>query len=152
LVSLEWARGDANRLPDNETQPMRRTNMRRWTTTLAAAAVIVLGMAAAAAVARDPAGLQGPYQVSGTTPAGGKYLGTAEIKHVAGQKYQITWRIDGNVTVGEGTLTGVVMNVTFTGDTGRGRAEYVIKPNGNLVGSWWYSGGVREGQETLRPR
>jgi hypothetical protein len=33
-----------------------------------------------------------------------------------------------------------------------GSVENSIKRNGTLVGNWGYSGGVREGQETLRPR
>jgi major membrane immunogen (membrane-anchored lipoprotein) len=112
----------------------------------------LLLLATSPGVAADAKSLAGTYNVSGTSPNGQKYSGTATITHKQGKVVEITWKIGKRNDVGVGHLEGDKLTVEYTGAwvDRHGKATYHVKKNGVLEGTW-HDKGSGKGSETLRP-
>jgi hypothetical protein len=105
------------------------------------------------AVAVNPRDLVGKYDLSGTNPDGTTYEGTATIEFAAGNSVTITYKIGRRNDVGVGKVEGNKLIVTYQGAVvnRKGGAEYVIRKNGKLEGTW-RDKGEKKGTETLTPK
>ncbi len=101
----------------------------------------------------EPKDLVGKYDVSGKTPEGEKFSGTAEIVHLKARTLQITWTIGNRVTIGKGKFVDNVLNIEYEGAVAEreGKAKYELKSEGRLIGQWHTKGRKGVGTEVMVP-
>jgi hypothetical protein len=85
----------------------------------------------------------GRYRVSGRTPNGDPYSGTASIVSRSGQ-YVVDWNVGSSNYRGSGTLASNVLTVDWGNST---PVIYALNADGTLSGLW----SAGEGEETLIP-
>ena len=92
------------------------------------------------------------YTVTGTNPDGSSYKGDVLITK-NGPLYDIVWMIGGETTTGSGVFNGQTLSVRWVGSEGQGKgtANYILQPNGTLLGTWNIDGQQGQGTETLTP-
>jgi hypothetical protein len=113
----------------------------------------LVGWAAAPAVAADARDLVGKYELKGSNPDGSTYEGTAEIEFEKGNTVKITYKVGKRNDIGLGKFEDGKLTVTYVGAVAdrKGGAEYALRKNGRLVGSW-HDKGDKPGKETLIPQ
>lgn len=126
------------------------------------AILTLLGLALTActfpgATIEDGPGLTGTYVVNGIDPTGTEYSGTVVIAATDDpDRVAIEWIVTGAVQLGEGTITGDTLDVTWTTLSGSrpdaaGTARYEILPDGRLVGTRTIAGVDTPGTEEIFP-
>jgi len=106
----------------------------------------------------DLPGLAGTYVANGVDPLGVEYSGTVIITNgIDAGEYLVTWLVTGAVQEGVGRLAGNRFTVEWTtthggrGDS-RGTANYVLGPDGSLIGERTVVGLDGSGTEEIYPR
>ena len=99
------------------------------------------------------ADFSGSYVAKGVNPDGGAYSGTAEIKRVRGDLYDITWTLPEGVDVGVCIGGEGVMSCGYrrVGQAARkaGVIVYSVNVSGKFVGRWADEGFTKIARETL---
>lgn len=98
--------------------------------------LLALSLAAPAAAQRA-----GTYDLRGTAPDGSSYRGTVQLQQTANLRdgaraWRVTWRIDGEVTVGTAISIEDAFVVGYVSDRQPGVAMMAINRNGDIEGFW----------------
>lgn len=117
---------------------------------LAAVMMVALALPAAAQTA-------GTYDLRGTSPDGSTYRGTVQLQQTANLRdgaraWRVTWRIDGEVTIGTAISIEGAFVVGYVSERQPGVAMMGIDRNGDIEGVWITGRENRAGTErwTLR--
>jgi hypothetical protein len=94
-------------------------------------------------------GLEGKYDIKGTTPEGKDYKGTLEIRQ-DGEGYTFVWNT-GSTLEGFGVQTGDKVAVGFGGKQ-CSFVSYEVKPDGTLDGKWGGRGSKSFGTEIAKKK
>ncbi len=94
-------------------------------------------------------GLDGKYDITGTSPDGKDYKGTLEVKQ-DGEGYTFAWKT-GNNLEGFGVKTGDKVAVGFGGKQ-CAFVSYEVKPDGTLDGKWGGRGAKSFGTEIAKKK
>ncbi len=117
---------------------------------LAAVMVVALALPAAAQTA-------GTYDLRGTSPDGSTYRGTVQLQQTANLRdgaraWRVTWRIDGEVTIGTAISIEGAFVVGYVSERQPGVAMMAIDRNGDIEGVWITGRENRAGTERWIPR
>jgi hypothetical protein len=101
-------------------------------------------------------GLAGTYTINGIDPTGFDYSGTVVISSTdQPDVFEMDWIVTGSLVHGVATQTGseldVVWETTSAVAAGSGTANYVIQPDGRLVGTRNIVGFDSPGSEEIFP-
>ncbi len=115
-------------------------------------AALVAGMAMPAA-----AQMAGTYDLIGTSPDGSSYRGTVQLQQTANLRdgtraWRVTWRIDGEVTVGTAMSVQDAFVVGYISDRQPGVSLIGINRDGEIAGVWITGRENRSGTERWTPR
>lgn len=75
------------------------------------------------------------YRVRGTNSDGSSYSGSVSLAR-DGNRYRVTWTIDGETSRGVGTLSGNRLVIESTTDGEEVVSEMTVGPDGRLSGPW----------------
>lgn len=99
----------------------------------------------------------GTYDLRGTSPDGSTYRGTVQLQQTANLRdgaraWRVTWRIDGEVTVGTAISIGDAFVIGYVSERQPGVSMMGINRNGEIEGIWLTGRENRAGAERWTPR
>lgn len=108
-------------------------------------AAVLLAWSTGVALAADPTGV---WQISGTSPGGSTYHGTATVQ-ANGQTYSVTWRVGNSSYAGVGILSGNAFATYYQNASDAGVILYQATGS-NWNGLWAHGKGGAVGTEVWR--
>jgi len=116
------------------------------------AGLLALSLAAPAAAQRA-----GTYDLRGTGPDGSSYRGTVQLQQTANLRdgaraWRVTWRIEGEVTIGTAISIEDAFVVGYVSERQPGVAMMAINRDGEIEGFWITGRDTQGGTERWIPR